>query len=224
VRHAHTVLVASHDAPEDFARPAAMQPKASTAKFQESQGATRGPTGFPPLRGAFVLEGEGCLMGRLARMTPLQIDPNSTSTKRNIESFASRMVGNGARIRNLRETRSRNQVSVLILVHTISMSQAGVGDDFRSPSDAVWNSYLGGRGHHDGGTKVDTGPAESQSVYYRSMIENPLSLALLGEIGFRGVGVTKLYGYFRKPLTERHTEQYLEAGRRPKSGPPGPNL
>jgi hypothetical protein len=37
-----------------------------------------------------------------------------------------------------------------------------------------------GRGHHRG-TKVHAGPAEPDPVYNRRIIENPLSLALLGE-------------------------------------------
>jgi hypothetical protein len=66
-----------------------------------------------------------------------------------------------------------------------SQLRAGVGDHLRSHSGAVWNSCLGsrggaGRGHHDGGTKIDTRPAAWTPVYNRSMIENPLSLALLG--------------------------------------------
>jgi hypothetical protein len=36
-------------------------------------------------------------------------------------------------------------------------------------------------GHHDEGSKVDRSPAKAQPVYYRNMIEDPLSLALLGE-------------------------------------------
>jgi hypothetical protein len=46
--------------------------------------------------------------------------------------------------------------------------------DFTSNSGPGW-------GQHDGGTKVDTGPAESPPVYNWKIIENPLSLALLGE-------------------------------------------
>jgi hypothetical protein len=36
-------------------------------------------------------------------------------------------------------------------------------------------------GHHGGGTKAHPGPAKAQPVYYRNIIENPLSLTLLGE-------------------------------------------
>jgi hypothetical protein len=36
-------------------------------------------------------------------------------------------------------------------------------------------------GHHGGGTNAHPGPAKPQPVYYRNIIENPLSLALLGE-------------------------------------------
>jgi hypothetical protein len=36
-------------------------------------------------------------------------------------------------------------------------------------------------GHHGGGTKVASGPAKVQPVYYRRIIENPPSLTLLGE-------------------------------------------
>ena len=57
--------------------------------------------------------------------------PNSTNARRNIDNFAFRAEGNGARIRNLCGESSRNQVSLLILVHTNAISQAGVGDHFR---------------------------------------------------------------------------------------------
>jgi hypothetical protein len=35
-------------------------------------------------------------------------------------------------------------------------------------------------GHHGGGTNVHPGPAKPEPVYYISITENPLSLALLG--------------------------------------------
>jgi hypothetical protein len=38
-----------------------------------------------------------------------------------------------------------------LLQHTMRLRD-GVGDHFRSPSGAFWNSCLGGRGHHDTGT------------------------------------------------------------------------
>jgi hypothetical protein len=50
--------------------------------------------------------------------------PNSTNTRQNIESVASRAAGNGARIRNLRAESSRNQVSSVMLVHKNTISQA----------------------------------------------------------------------------------------------------
>jgi hypothetical protein len=37
-------------------------------------------------------------------------------------------------------------------------------------------------GHHGGGTNVDPGPATAQSVYYRSIIENPLIAYTVGGI------------------------------------------
>jgi hypothetical protein len=37
------------------------------------------------------------------------------------------------------------------------------------------------RGHHGRGTKAHAGPAKPDPVYNRDMIENPLSLTLLGE-------------------------------------------
>ena len=61
--------------------------------------------------------------------------PKSTNARRNIDNFASLVPGNGARIRNLRAESSRNQVSLLILVHL------------------RW-------GYHDGGTNAHPGPAK----------------------------------------------------------------
>jgi hypothetical protein len=46
--------------------------------------------------------------------------------------------------------------------------------DFASNSGPGWR-------HHDGGTKVVTGPAESHPVHNRKMLENPLLRALFGE-------------------------------------------
>jgi hypothetical protein len=92
-----------------------------------------------------------------------KMTPNNTNAERNIEKVASRAAGNRARIRNLRAASSRNQVSLLILVHRHAISRA-------TPV-----------GHHGGGTNVDPGPAKAQPVYYRSIIENTLSLTLLGE-------------------------------------------
>jgi hypothetical protein len=40
----------------------------------------------------------------------------------------------------------------------------------------------GGGGYHDGGTKVDTVPEKSDSVYNTRIIKNPVSLAMLGEM------------------------------------------
>ncbi len=112
--------------------------------------------------------------------------PNRTNGRRNIDKFAFRVSPIRARIWILRKQRCRNQASSLMLVHKNATSQAGVGDHFRIPSGAVRNSCLGGRGeaergHHDEGNTVDTGPVESQSVYNSNIIENHLSLALLGE-------------------------------------------
>jgi hypothetical protein len=42
-------------------------------------------------------------------------------------------------------------------------------------------SWEAGRGHHDKGTKVDTGQTELDSVYNGKIIENPQSQGLLGE-------------------------------------------
>jgi hypothetical protein len=91
-------------------------------------------------------------------------------------SNASRSAGNGARIRNLRGESCRNQVSLLILVYENAMSRAAVGTTSGGPSGAVWNSCLGGRRHHDGGTKAHPGLAKPDSVYNRRIIENPISL------------------------------------------------
>jgi hypothetical protein len=49
-------------------------------------------------------------------------------------------------------------------------------NDFTRNSGPVWV-------YNDGGTKVDTGRAESPPVHNRSIIQNPLSLLLLGELG-----------------------------------------
>jgi hypothetical protein len=84
--------------------------------------------------------------------------PNSTNARRTIENVAFRAEGNGARIRNTRAESSRNQVSILMLVHKVSISRA-------TPVEAT-----------DGGTKAHPGPSKPDSV-----IENPLSLTLLGE-------------------------------------------
>jgi hypothetical protein len=115
-------------------------------------------------------------------MTPLQNDPNSTKARRKIEKVASRAAGHGARIRILCEIGCRIQVSIPTLIHENASSRAGVGDHFRSPSGAVWNSCFGGQGHHDEGTKVHTGPAGSHSVYNRSIIENPNTASAVGGI------------------------------------------
>ena len=64
-------------------------------------------------------------------MTPLQHDRQQYQREAKIENVASRAGANGARIRNLRAESSRNQVSLLILVHKNAISQAGVGDHFR---------------------------------------------------------------------------------------------
>jgi hypothetical protein len=78
---------------------------------------------------------------------------------------------------------------------------------------ALWSTKLRFReqlrwGHHDGGTNVDPSLAKAQPAHYRSIIENPLSLTLLGEIGFRGVGVTKPYNF--KGFRDAHaTEPYF---------------
>ena len=48
-------------------------------------------------------------------------------------------------------------------------------------------------GHHGGGTKAHPGPAKPEPVYYRSIIENPLSLTLLGETPEAWWGATNTY-------------------------------
>jgi hypothetical protein len=101
--------------------------------------------------------------------------------KRTTENVAHRAGANGTRIRILREKRCRHKVSVLMLVHEHAISQVVVGAHFRSPSGAVSNSCLEGRGHHEEGTTVDTGPAGSNSLYNRNITENPQSLALWGK-------------------------------------------
>jgi hypothetical protein len=92
-----------------------------------------------------------------------ELKQHDTNARRNSDIFASRTAGNGARIRNLHAESSRNQASLLILVHTHASSQA-----------TLW-------GHHDGGTKVHPGQAKPDSACYRRLIENPLSLMLLGD-------------------------------------------
>jgi hypothetical protein len=57
--------------------------------------------------------------------------PNSTNARRKLEIFASRAAGNGARIRNHRAVSSRNEVSLLIVLHKNGISRAGVGNHFR---------------------------------------------------------------------------------------------
>jgi hypothetical protein len=81
-----------------------------------------------------------------------------TRGEQNIDNFAVRAPGNGARIRNLRAESSRNQESLLIW-----------STKMRSREQLRW-------GHHGGGTKVAPGPAKAQTVYCSSSIENPLSL------------------------------------------------
>jgi hypothetical protein len=84
-----------------------------------------------------------------------------------------------ARIRILHEMHSRDQVSILNFVHK--------------------------HARFYGGTKVGTGPAESHSVYNRSIIENPLSLASLGERPYLEVRVSDFLfrAAFQKNLRTR---------------------
>jgi hypothetical protein len=89
--------------------------------------------------------------------------PDSTNARRNIEYFAFRAAAIGARIRDLCAESSRNQVSLLNLVRKNAISR---GTPVRA------------RGRR---TKAHPGPAQAQPVYYRSIVENPVSLALLGE-------------------------------------------
>jgi hypothetical protein len=49
-------------------------------------------------------------------------------------------------IRNLLEACCKHQVSVKKLVHDKTMSHARVGDNFRGPAGAVWNSLPEGQG------------------------------------------------------------------------------
>jgi hypothetical protein len=73
-----------------------------------------------------------------------------------IENVASRAAGNGARIQNLRAESTRNQVSLLNRVNKTAISRA-------TPVGAPR------RGH------------QSAPVYNRSIIDNLLSLVLLGK-------------------------------------------
>jgi hypothetical protein len=84
-----------------------------------------------------------------------KMTPNSTNARRNIKQIAFRVAENGARIRNLHAESSRNQVSLLMLVHKM-----------RFREQLRWR-------HHGGGTKVDPGPAKAQPKYYKSQIEDP---------------------------------------------------
>jgi hypothetical protein len=83
---------------------------------------------------------------------------NNTNARRHIEHVASREVGKGTRIQSLHAESSRNQVSLLNLVHNNSISRA-------SPA-----------GHH-GGARACTLVRQSRI----QIIEKALSLALLGE-------------------------------------------
>jgi hypothetical protein len=108
-------------------------------------------------------------------------DTQHTTGGQQNENVARRAGAKGARIRDLRSESSRNQVSVLILVHKTAISRAGVGDTSGVLPVPSGIRASGVRGHHDGGTNVHPGLAKPDSVYYRSIIENPLSLALLGK-------------------------------------------
>ena len=70
-----------------------------------------------------------------------KMTPNSTGGRRKIESFAFRSGAKGARIRDLCGESFRTVGSFLNLVHKTAISQAAVGDHFRSPYGAVWNSF-----------------------------------------------------------------------------------
>jgi hypothetical protein len=103
---------------------------------------------------------------RLAGSWPISIEILSWGrTLESFESFASRAVGNGARSRNLRAESSRNQVSILILVHKPAISRA-------TPVGAP-------RRGHQSGPESGQGTTSVLQKHYRE----PLSLTLLGEKG-----------------------------------------
>jgi hypothetical protein len=75
--------------------------------------------------------------------------------------------------------------------------------------------FLGnsGGGTTAGGTNVHPGPAKPQPVYYKSIIENPLSMALLGEQrrGSQGNGKQKKTRVRNMSMIHRKTknEKYM---------------
>ena len=97
-------------------------------------------------------------------MTPLQNDPPTAPTRgetSKISRFARRETEPGFGICAPRALEIRSRFSFW-------------STKMRFHEQLRW-------GHHGGGTNVDPGPAKAQPVYYRNIIENPLSLALLGE-------------------------------------------
>jgi hypothetical protein len=62
-----------------------------------------------------------------------------------------------------------------------TLQKSGLVSKF-GPHNFDFTSNFGpGWGHHDGGTKVDTGPAESHAMCNRQVIKNPIQRALLEE-------------------------------------------
>jgi hypothetical protein len=93
------------------------------------------------------------------------VTPNSTNARRKIGNVAFRAGANGARIRNLRAESSRNQVSLLMLVHKHAISQA-------TPVGAPRRRHQSAPGSGQAGF----------SMLQTITIDNPLSRTLLGGI------------------------------------------
>jgi hypothetical protein len=99
--------------------------------------------------------------------------PNSTTARRSIEIVASRTPGNGARIRNLHAESSRNQVSLLILVHKHAISRA-------TPAGAPRRGHESGPGSGQGAT----------SVLHKHYREPPIAKVVMGKTGVSQVVLT----------------------------------
>jgi hypothetical protein len=99
------------------------------------------------------------------------------------------------------------------LVHKHAISQAGVGDHFRSLSGAVWNSCLGGRGRRGGGTTTRSPkwtrvqPSQIQCTTEELSI-SPYSSRCWGMMLLMFIG---LLGAFREPRKVPHTYENMEA-------------
>jgi hypothetical protein len=113
-------------------------------------------------------------------MTPLQNDPQQHQRE--------------AKRRKLRVSRGHD-LSPDSDAARKTLQKSGLGSDSGPQKNDF--SFGPGWGLHDGGTKVNTGPAESNS----NIIENPLSLALLGETHDPRRGRSALLSGLRRPLS-----------------------